>query len=305
MSGASRTLDPIEAAEAGIAGSKNLIAAVADDLSQQQRWLAHYQVAEKRHARRVKFQELIYWLELRRRRLVRWSRRIALTSLRGARAAAAFLWRTAVTLFVILRRVATACFALASPAGLRARADLRPGPGLLAGRPPSFGCSPAPLKAAAIASAWIAQAHPRRDPVAMALVAWAWTRIEAARLARAAMIKRFDRCGLERGPGAGAGDVATPRDVRLAASLRRETSRLASWTNKKAGHFSRASLATASLGFSWTKQAGQHADVNHRALVVRRCTALISFEPRRARLPALIGPDAPHPISSRAGRASP
>ena len=94
MTGASDTLDPIAAAERGIAGSKNLIAAVADELSQQQRWLAHYQVAEKRHARRVKFQELTYWLELRRRRLVRWSSRLALTSLRGARAGAAFLWRT-------------------------------------------------------------------------------------------------------------------------------------------------------------------------------------------------------------------
>ena len=35
MTGASDTLDPIAAAEAGIAGSKHLIAAVADDLSQQ------------------------------------------------------------------------------------------------------------------------------------------------------------------------------------------------------------------------------------------------------------------------------
>lgn len=77
MSGASRTLDPIAAAEAGIAGSKNLIAAVADDLSQHQRWLAHYRVAEKRHARRLWFQELMYQLELRRRRLMRLSTRDA------------------------------------------------------------------------------------------------------------------------------------------------------------------------------------------------------------------------------------
>ena len=54
MTGASDTLDPIAAAEAGIAGSKHLIASVADDLSQQERWLAHYQLAEKRHARRAK-----------------------------------------------------------------------------------------------------------------------------------------------------------------------------------------------------------------------------------------------------------
>ena len=69
MTGASDTLDPIAAAEAGIVGSKHLIASVANDLSQQERWLAHYRVAEKRRARRVKIQEIIYWLELRRRRV--------------------------------------------------------------------------------------------------------------------------------------------------------------------------------------------------------------------------------------------
>ena len=41
MTGASDTLDPIAAAEAGIVGSKHLIASVANDLSQQERWLAH------------------------------------------------------------------------------------------------------------------------------------------------------------------------------------------------------------------------------------------------------------------------
>ncbi len=109
MTGASDTLDPIAAAEAGIVGSKHLIASVANDLSQQERWLAHYRVAEKRRARRVKFQEIIYWLELRRRRVMRWSRRLALHCLRLAKIAAAFLWRAAVALFVVVRRAATAC----------------------------------------------------------------------------------------------------------------------------------------------------------------------------------------------------
>ena len=78
MTGASDTLDPIAAAEARIAGSKNLMAAVADELSQQQRWLAHYQVAEKRHARRVRVQGVLYRLELARRALMRFLRRLAL-----------------------------------------------------------------------------------------------------------------------------------------------------------------------------------------------------------------------------------
>ncbi len=115
MTGASDTLDPIQAAEAGIAGSKHLIASVANDLSQQERWLAHYRVAERRHARRLWFQELIYQLELRRQRLMRWSKRLALIALRWARSAAQFLSRTAVSLVSILRRVTTACFVWLRP----------------------------------------------------------------------------------------------------------------------------------------------------------------------------------------------
>ena len=59
-------LDPIAAAEAEIAGSKSLMAAVADDLSQHERWLAHYQLAEKRHARWVMLQKLVDRVELLR-----------------------------------------------------------------------------------------------------------------------------------------------------------------------------------------------------------------------------------------------
>ena len=99
MTGASDTLDPIAAAEAGIAGSKNLMAAVADELSQQQRWLAHYQVAEKRHARRLRVQGILYRLDLARRAMLRFLRRLALLTLRLARNVALFVARTAVALF--------------------------------------------------------------------------------------------------------------------------------------------------------------------------------------------------------------
>ena len=72
--------DPIAAAEAEIAGSKSLMAAVADDLSEHERWLAHYQQAEKRHARWVMLQELIYRTELALRRLSRTGQRKRLTT---------------------------------------------------------------------------------------------------------------------------------------------------------------------------------------------------------------------------------
>ena len=73
VTAAIRQLDPITAAEAGIAGSKSLMAAVADDLSEHERWLAHYRLAEKRHARRVMLHELVYRLELARWRVFRLS----------------------------------------------------------------------------------------------------------------------------------------------------------------------------------------------------------------------------------------
>ncbi|MBC8019775.1 MAG: hypothetical protein H7X78_01020, partial [Methyloceanibacter sp.] len=112
MSGASDTLDPIAAAEAGIAGSKDLMAAVARELGQHQRWLAHYRLAEKRHARRVMLQALIDRLERGRRRLTRWAKRLALISLRSARSVAASLSRTAAVLLLALHRFVVACFVL-------------------------------------------------------------------------------------------------------------------------------------------------------------------------------------------------
>ena len=309
MAGASDTFDPIAAAEAGIAGSKHLIASVANDLSQQERWLAHYRVAEQRRARRAKIREMIYWLELRRRRLARWLRQMALIGLRLARTAAAFLWRNAVALYVLVRDTATACFLWLRPRVYAAALMLAAWTlALLAWAATEASAARARRRQGSRHRRRVdrpTSTNPRRDPVAMphrclgldpdrgraacprldqgASIGAAWSAAQARALATS--LRR--------------------ETIRLAASLRRETSRLASWTNKKAGHFSRASLATASLGFSWTKQAGQHADVNHRALVIRRCTALTSFEPRRAHLPALNGPDAPHPVSSRAVHASP
>ena len=298
MTGASDTLDPIAAAEAGIAGSKHLIASVADDLSQQERWLAHYRVAERRRARRAKVRELIYWLELKRQRLVRWLRRVALIALRSARTAAAFLWRTAVALFVILRRTTIACFLWLWPRMYAAALTLAAWTLALSAWALAEArfLARATANAAAIAAAWVA--HQSRILGAILrrwlIAAWAWTRIEATRLARAAV----------KGASIGAGWIAAQSQA-LATSLRRETIKLASWARKKTEHFSRASLATASLGFSWAKQAGQPADANHRALVIRRCTALVSFEPRRAHLPAINGPGAPRPVSSGAAHASP
>src|SRR3990170_4844631 len=193
MSGASRALDPIEAAEAGIAGSKNLIAAVADELSQQQRWLAHYQVAEKRHARRLKFQELIYWLEIRRRRLMRMLKRLGLALLSLMRSVASFVSRTAISLFVILRRTVIACATWLRPRAYALALLLRR---WLAAFwtwtvATSHTLARALLKAISIGWAWLVV---ESRGLAITLqrwvsVAWAWTRINAAILARASLMR--------------------------------------------------------------------------------------------------------------------
>ncbi len=121
VTAAIQPLDPIAAAEADIAGSKSLMAAVADDLSQHERWLAHYRLAEKRHARWVVLQELVYRLEIARRRLMRFLRRVSLLALRLARRTASFAARTAVLVSASIRDAAIACLNWLRP---RARRSL-------------------------------------------------------------------------------------------------------------------------------------------------------------------------------------
>jgi hypothetical protein len=101
----------------------------------------------------------------------------------------------------------------------------------------------------------------------------------------------------------------TAANSRVAAqALQRNLSASAAWSSANAKAASRISLAAASAGYFWaadnakglSHRAGRiprnfgHAasppptpDATHRALVVRRCTALVCVEARRARLPAI------------------
>jgi hypothetical protein len=155
-------LDPIAAAEAEIAGSKSLMAAVADDLSQHERWLAHYQQAEKRHARWVMLQELIYRTELALRRLMRFLRRVSLLSFRLARRVASFTARTAVFVYASIRDAVIACFDWLRPRALAFARLLR--------------------RWLVASSVWLA-AQSRAFAALLARwssAAWAWTRVHAA-----------------------------------------------------------------------------------------------------------------------------
>ena len=147
-------------------GSKHLMAAVADELSQQQRWLAHYQVAEKRHARRVMLQGVLHRLDLARRALMRVLRRLALLFLRVARSVASFVSATAVALFTAMHGAATACIAWLRPRAYALALLLR--------------------KWLAAFWAWtVVQSRALAVTLARwASAAWAWTSVHAAMLAR-------------------------------------------------------------------------------------------------------------------------
>lgn len=104
MSGASGTLDPVEAARADIAQSRDLIASVEDDLHLNQRWFDSYRISERRHARRLKRLELFYRLQLGWEQFARVSKRTALSTARDARDA-----------YRVLRRNTLAAAAWAAP----------------------------------------------------------------------------------------------------------------------------------------------------------------------------------------------
>ncbi len=245
MSGASDTLDPIAAAEAGIAGSKDLMAAVARELGQHQRWLAHYRLAEKRHARRLMLQALIDRLERGRRRLMRWAKRLALISLRSARSVADFLSRTATALLLALHRFVVACFVwLRSSAYALAR--------MLWGSLTALGAfilgqsrilARAAVTAASIGFTWLAA---QSRALAFALQRWlsalgTWALLQAGRFAA--------------------------QSRALAAALLRRLSALGAWALLHSVRLARASLTAAAIGSSWlAAQSWALAAALHRRL---------------------------------------
>ena len=251
MSRASYTTDPIEAAEDDIAGSKDLIASVADEINQHQRWLENYRVAEKERARRLKRQELMYQLELRRRRTVRSLRRFSLASLRLARRVASFLVRNGTALVVALGQLLVRCAAWTAPraralaltlwrwsvaasawtwlmAQVLARALVRAAHAFVGG--------------ASIGFSWMAAQYRSLDLALGRLLAagWSWTWRTAVVLARAlfkAASISFSWIAVQ----SLALDLAVGRS--LAAGW--------SWTSRKTLILARAFLRAASISFSW------------------------------------------------------
>lgn len=244
MSGASDTLDPVEAAEDDIAGSKDLIASVADEISQHQRWLENYRVSETKRARRLRRQELMYQLEIRRRRTIRSAKRFTLASLILARRIASFLVRNGTALLVTLRRLLARCVAWTAP---RARALA-----LTLWRWSSVALSwtwlkagvltRAFLKGASITASWMAV---KFRALALTLRRWlsaacSWTLEEAGVLARA----------LLRAASIGASWIAV-KSRALALALRQWLSEGVAWMRVETRILAIGFLRAASIGCAW------------------------------------------------------
>jgi hypothetical protein len=250
-----QNLDPIAAAEAEIAGSKSLMAAVADDLSQHERWLAHYQLAEKRHARRVMLQEVIYRLDLARRRVMRFLRRVSLLGLRLARRVAAFTARTAVFVYTSIRDAVIACLDWLRPRALAfarlSRAWLVASSVWLAAQSRAL----AALFARASSATWVwTRVH--------AALAWSFVAASSRAIAAAtlhwlvrtgrrasALARILWRNSLYAGRAASAWSARTARTA--AASLRQNLSAAWKWTAVNGRILARASSDNARRASAW------------------------------------------------------
>lgn len=299
MSGASDTLDPVEAAEDDIAGSKDLIASVADEISQHQRWLENYRVSETKRARRLRRQELMYQLEIRRRRTIRSAKRLTLNSLILARQVAAFLVRNGTALLVTLRRLLSRCAAWTAP---RVRALA-----LTLWRWASAAWSWTTLKAgilaraflkgASITASWIAV---KSRALALTLRQWlsaaySWMRVEARVLAngflRAASVSfswvvlkasaLSSKLSEQARHGAKRSALTTRRLLRaLIANGESVRRRMVAWAMR-----SPVAPAASGLGPEPQTDSGQ---VGPEASAAKRSTALVCIEPWRARLPMVV-----------------
>lgn len=145
------------------------------------------------------------------------------------------------------------------------------------------------LQGARIASAWTA-AISRALAVTLqqwSAAAWTWNRLEARIFARASL-KGTRQASLWTAANASTAAVALQRNVSAGAA----------WSGANARAASRATLAAASASYSWAalhlwrvsldaQSATPPAEAEHRALVVRRCTALVCVEHKRVHLPMI------------------
>ena len=305
MTGASHVLDPVEAAKDDISRSKRLIASTLDDLTQHHSWLESYHRDERRRAQRLRREDALRRLELKRQRAAWLSRRFALATYTFARTTAAFLVRNG-----------RAFLTWATP---RAHALSR-----LMMRWISVGASWAwrtglslsrtGLETSAAGLAWTIRASDRAGTVfrgqvsayaallsakaailaapglRRASIGWIRSRHRARRLVSTLEAQVSDGWSRTRSAVSQWMLVETPR---LRHSLARAATARLLRTRVQARRFSRAAFKTGGDRWSWAalrvRQAlEKNAATGHRALIVRPSTALVCIEPRRGGLPAVL-----------------
>ena len=333
MSGASDMLDPVGVAQDDINLSKHLIASTLDELTRHHGWLESYHRDERRRAQRLRRQEALDRLELRRQRAAWLLRRFAATSLAAIRITAIVLAQTAVAFLRAARKFTLAAAAWTAPRAralaalllqwlaaawswLRRMAIFLAQTGF-AGASSGFAWAVRTSERLGIAfrtqlSAGFARFSDRaavltRPMRKRASGAWLRTRLRSRRLATItqtglaanwsqlrtatpvlarrgsgwiAMKSASLPARLHNGMAAGAARAYTRCRARARTAAGTASDgwfRSRSWAETQAARLSRAYA-------SW-----KTPDPRHRALVVRRCTALVLSEPWRPRLPAVHG----------------
>lgn len=305
MTGASGVLDPVEAAKHDISRSKRLIASTLDDLTQHHSWLESYHRDERRRAQRLRREDALRRLELKRQRAAWLSRRVALTSYAFALTTAAFLVRNGRAFLtwvaprahalsrLILRWIsAGASWAWrtglslsrigleASAAGLAWTIRASDQAGIVFRRQVSI-----------YAALLSAEAAVRAAPgLRRGSIGWIRTRHRARRIVSTLEARASDGWSKTQSAVSHWLSVESPR---LGRGLAGKVAAGTTQTRVLAAGLSRAAFKTGTDSWSWAAlrvRQGLEKNVatGHRALIVRPGTALVCIEPRRGGLPAVL-----------------
>jgi hypothetical protein len=333
VSGASDMLDPVGVAQDDIDRSKHLIASTLDELTRHHSWLESYHRDERRRAQRLRRQEALDRLELRRQRAAWLLRRFTVTALAAMRSTAIVLAQTAVAFWRAAREFTLAAAAWTAPRAHALAAQLIRS--LAASwswfRRTALYLARTGFAGAAAGFAWTVQASERlgvalrkhlsagfaRTTAQAAVLTHPVRKRASAEWLRARhRSRRFTALGEARlasywSWARAATPILARRVVRrtaakgatLSARLHNDMTAVGVWAHTQFRALMRAAAETVADGWSrWRSWAERQAarlsaaydswrtpDRRHRALVVRRCTALVLIEPWRPRLPAVHG----------------
>jgi len=321
VSGASNFLDPVEAAQDEISRSKRMIASALEDLTQHHSWLESYHRDERRRAQRLRRQDALQRLELRRQRAAWMTWRFALASFAVMRAAANFLarngaafltWATprAQALALLLARELSAASAWSWRTG---RILVRKAyAGAVTGFVWTVRTSDAlgvafRKRASASAARLYAEAATRAQPILQPILkrasaSWTRTKVRSTRFAHTLQTRASDGWSQTRSRApilARNAVVATSqgyaRFAENAAVINargcNQLSTAFAWSRARATEAAHAGVRTASEAWCWvalrTRHIVERRAPPQKALIVRQCTALVCIEPPRSRLPVV------------------